>query len=84
MSLLQMEAGYQNGESDIDAIDFQIQLGYGLFGFRYRTTHYDEAEPDDEMDIEQFHFLSRMLFTTMLEMDLGVGMFTYIHPREYY
>lgn len=66
---------YQNVDSNIDASDYRAEFGYGPFGFQVRKTAYVERNPDDKLDINQFHALYRMSIGNKVEIDLGMGVF---------
>jgi len=70
---LRLDLNYQNVESDVEALDSRLEAGYGPFGVQARITHYNEQEPEDELDIQQFHLLYRMSFGNHVEIDLGAG-----------
>jgi len=74
--LLRLDMSYQNVESDVAALDARVELGYGPLGIQYRYTTYREDEPDDTLDVTQFHFLYRMSFMATMGIDVGVGVFT--------
>lgn len=71
-----IDVNYQSVNSDIDARDSRVELGFGPFGVQYRRTKYDEDNPDDSLTIEQWHGLYRMSLGDYLEIDLGYGRFT--------
>lgn len=70
---VRVDAGYQAVESDVDAIDARLEVGFGPFAVQGRGTHYREDDPDDELDLMQAHALYRMSFGSKVEVDLGVG-----------
>jgi hypothetical protein len=68
-----VDAAYQLVESDVDAWDLRAELGFGPFAVQVRETHYDEGEPDNDLDLVQAHFLWRMTVIKQLEIDAGLG-----------
>lgn len=73
LPFVRVDAAYQLVESDVDAWDLRAELGFGPFAVQARETHYDEGEPDDDLDLVQAHFLWRMTVVKQLEIDLGIG-----------
>lgn len=72
---VRFDYGYQNVESDIDASDYRVEFGYGPLGFQVRKTFYVEDDPNDKLDVTQFHALYRMSLGNRVELDLGLGVF---------
>jgi hypothetical protein len=76
ISFARIDVAYQFVESDVDALDYRAEFGYGPFAIQTRYTCHQEKEPPDELDVSQLHFLYRMSFGNTLEMDMGVGRMT--------
>ena len=72
LPFIRLDTGFQYVDSDIDALDFRLEVGAGPFGAQFRQTHYDERIPVDELDIKQWHLMTRMS-AKYLEVDLGLG-----------
>jgi len=72
---VRFDYGYQNVDSHIDASDYRVEFGYGPLGFQVRKTSYVEDDPDDKLDVNQFHVLYRMSLGNKIEIDLGLGVF---------
>jgi len=64
---------YQAVDSNIRALGYSLELGYGPFGGEFRHTHYSERNPHDTMDIYQGHGLFRMCSPAGLEADIALG-----------
>lgn len=73
LPFVRADAAYQLVESDVDAWDVRAEVGFGPFAVQGRETHYDEAKPDDDLDLVQAHFLWRMTVVQQLEIDAGIG-----------
>jgi len=72
---VRLDTSYQNVESDVDAFDYRVELGYGPFGIQTRQPRYREEDTSDELDIYQTHALYRMSIGNNVEIDLGLGQF---------
>ena len=67
------DIAYQDVESDVTAMDYQFELGYGWIAFFLRSTVYEEKEPDDELEMLQYYGLYRMSINDQVEVDIGIG-----------
>ncbi|NOY68419.1 MAG: hypothetical protein GXP53_02850 [Deltaproteobacteria bacterium] len=63
----------QNLESDVNALDFRAEVGYGPFALHYNQTRFHENEPKDKLDLIRIYGVYRMSFSTLVELDLGLG-----------
>ena len=68
-----LDFNYQDVQSDVIGLDGRVEIGYGPFGLQFRRTHYEEVEPNDELDLIQINGLYRMSFSKSFELDLGLG-----------
>ena len=68
-----LDANYQAVESDVYALDWRIEGGYGPVGIQFRQTDYREENPPDNLRIIQIHGLGRLSFGHSMEIDLGLG-----------
>jgi hypothetical protein len=71
--IVRFDAAYQNVESDVEALDLRLQLGYGPLGFEINQTRYEEDEPPDHLDLYRLYGLWRMSYGERIEVDLGLG-----------
>jgi hypothetical protein len=68
-----LDVAYQNVASDIRALSYSLELGYGALGADFRQTHYREDQPKGTLNIYRFHALSRMCAMDNLEVDFALG-----------
>ena len=73
MANLRLDAGYQNLQSDVRAIDGGIEIGSGHYALHHRSTHFYETQPDDVLRIRQTHLLWRATTQPGVEADFGIG-----------
>jgi hypothetical protein len=71
--IARLDISYQDVESDVSAMDYRGEVGYGPVALQVRETHYAEERPDDDLDILQIHMLYRMSIGEKIEIDLGFG-----------
>ncbi len=76
LAFMRIDGGYQAVEGDVNAYDYQIELGYGPVGVQYNKTHYYESDTDDKMQLSRLYGLYRMSLFTEFELDLGLGRLT--------
>lgn len=50
-----------------------FEAGFGPVGMHARHTIHDEENPDDELELINWHLLYRMSLGPYVEIDLGVG-----------
>jgi hypothetical protein len=79
---LRIDASYQKVKSDVDALNYSVDGGYGPIGIRFAGAHFKEQNPDDTMDITQIYGLYRMSYGGMVEIDIGVGSFSICGEHE--
>jgi hypothetical protein len=73
---LYVDIRYQGVESDVNAFDGGLEVGYEFVGADFRYTHYVEDDPPDELDVYQWHGLLRWAATDKFEIGLGCGTMT--------
>ena len=73
MPLLRLDATYQNVESDVEAIDFRAEAGYGWLALHFNQIHYEEDDTGDELDLRYLHVMFRLPLGSRLEWHMGVG-----------
>jgi hypothetical protein len=73
LPFVRFDASYLAIESDVDAFDYRVQLGYGTFAFELNQTRYEEDEPADRLDLYRLYGLLRLSFGDKIEVDLGLG-----------
>lgn len=59
--------------SDISALDYDFELGYGPYAFKYRHTSFEEKNPRDEMDLIQYLLFIRLSPASTWEYGIGLG-----------
>ena len=77
------DVSWQHVNSDMEAIDYRVQVGYGPFALDYNQTRFNEWDPDDGMDIHRVMALLRISSHDQFEIDLGVGTFTIDGERNH-
>ena len=70
------DINYQYVDSDIKAIDGEVEAGYELFGAKIRRTHFSESPINDTLDITQYLGLIRISSSPKFELDLALGALT--------
>lgn len=50
---------WQYVDSDIDADDVRVEVGYKVLAFHARTTRYDDSSADEKLDINQYYGVLR-------------------------
>ncbi len=70
-----VDVAFREVSSEIDSMDYRLELGYGAFAFRYEQSRYEE-EPDDELDLIRWQGVYRMSFSEKVELDVGLGQLT--------
>lgn len=73
---LRLDAVYQDIESDVDAMDYRAELGYGPVAVHYNLTHLNEDDPDDALVLHRLYGMYRMSFGSRFEWDFGAGILT--------
>lgn len=73
LPFFQYEHKYLRVNSDIDARDNGLEIGYGPYGFSCRHTKFTEENPSDELSLTQYHLLLRFSRTSSREFGLGIG-----------
>lgn len=71
--LIRMDAAYQAVESDVEALDGRLQLGYGPLAFEFNGTWFQEEDPSARLEIYHLYGLYRLSYGQNVEIDLGVG-----------
>ena len=70
---LRLDAVYQNIESDVEAMDYRGEIGYGPVAAHYNLTQLEEDDPDDTLDLHRVYLMYRMMFGSRFELDMGAG-----------
>ncbi len=70
--LVRFDFGYQNVESDVDAMDYRFEVGVDHLALQWRRTTYAETTPADDLDYDQGHVLFRF-YDANFEIDFGLG-----------
>lgn len=70
---LRANIGFQDVAGDVRALDTLVEVGFASVGFQVRRTAYEEVEPDDRLNVTQYHGLYRMSFGGATEVDMGFG-----------
>lgn len=73
---LYVDVRYQAVESNVNAFDGGLEVGYEFIGADFRYTHYVEDDPPDELDVYQWHGLLRFAATERFELGVGCGTLT--------
>lgn len=68
-----LDIGYQNVESDVEALDWRLEGGYGPIGIHFDRTRYREDNPRDDLALTRVYGLYRMSFGSEVEVDIGLG-----------
>ncbi len=70
------DIAWQYIKSDIEAIDYRVQAGAGMFAIDFNHTRFNEWYPSDGMDIYRAFGLLRLSANNVFELDLGLGTYT--------
>jgi hypothetical protein len=70
---VRFDAAYQDVDSDVEAFDYRVQVGYGPVGVELHQTRYWEQQPPDSLDIYRVYGLYRLSIGNSLEVDVGLG-----------
>lgn len=73
LPFFQYDHRYLRVNSDIDARDNGLEIGYGPYAFSCRHTKFSEDDPSDELTLIQYHLLARISRTGSAEYGLGLG-----------
>lgn len=73
LPFFQYEHKYLRVNSDLDARENGLEIGYGPYGFSCRHTEFREENPSDELSLTQYHLLLRISRTSSREFGLGIG-----------
>jgi hypothetical protein len=73
LPFIRLDASYQAVESDVEAFDYRIQVGYGPIAFELNQTRYAEEEPSNQLDLYRLYGLFRLSYGNKIEVDLGLG-----------
>lgn len=73
LPFFQYDHKYLKVNSDIDARENGLEVGYGPIGFSYRQTGFCEETPSDELTLTQYHLLLRISRKSSGEFGLGIG-----------
>ncbi|MBE9503467.1 MAG: hypothetical protein IME96_04770 [Proteobacteria bacterium] len=67
---------FEKRESDVNAHDSRLEVGYGPLAIHYNKTRYEEENPSDELDVKRVYGLYHMSLGSQVEVDLGLGKLT--------
>jgi hypothetical protein len=73
------DLNWQSIDSDNDAIDVRLELGYKALGLQIRTTKYEDSQADLTQRVNQYYGLLRYglqyrdLFPGVIELAFGLG-----------
>lgn len=81
--LVRFDMAYHNIESDVSAVEYRGEVGYGPLALAFQQTHYQEDNPADELDLFYGYAIYRMSFGSKLEVDAGCGVFA-INGEEHH
>lgn len=70
---VRFDAAYQDVQSDVEAFDYRVQVGYGPLALELNQTRYWEQAPPDSLDIYRVYGLYRLSIGNVLEVDTGLG-----------
>jgi len=73
LPFVRFDGTYQRVSSDVKALDYRMELGYGPAAIHFDQTRFKESNPDDTLKLTQGYALYRMSFGTMVEFDIGLG-----------
>ncbi|MBN1362307.1 MAG: hypothetical protein JW993_17055 [Sedimentisphaerales bacterium] len=73
LPIVRFDFAYFNLQSDVEAMDYRAQVGYGPFAVELNPTFYEEEIPADDLDIYRIWGLYRMSITDRIEFDFGAG-----------
>gem|GEM_PF-6089676 len=73
LPFVRLDGTYQGVSSDVKALDYRMELGYGPAAIHFDQTRFKESNPDDTLKLTQIYALYRMSFGTMVEFDIGLG-----------
>lgn len=73
LPFFQLEPKYLSVNSDICALDYELELGYGPYALRCRHTSFAEISPRDRMDLTQYLLFLRLSTASSLEYGFGMG-----------
>lgn len=73
LPFLQYEHNYVKVNSDIDARENGLEVGYGPIGFSCRQTDFREEDPSDELTLNYYHLLLRISGSSSGELGIGIG-----------
>lgn len=73
LPFVQLEQKNIRVNSDISALDYDFELGYGPYAFKYRHTSFEEKNPRDEMDLIQYLLFIRLSPASTWEYGIGLG-----------
>jgi len=77
---MRVDYNWQYINSNLNAQDVRLELGYKVIGFLGRYTQYSQSDPNDEMTIDQYYLTLRYgvsdpdINLDGLEVVLGIGM----------
>jgi hypothetical protein len=76
LPFVRVESNFRLVDAEIRAIDLRTEAGYGLLGFQYNTSQYQDNIAHDTLVVSEQYCLYRMTIASGCEMDLGLGQLT--------
>ncbi len=73
MPFIRVHGSYQNVETDIFAVDWRGELNLIIIGLQGRFTTYYEDDPDDEMEVTQYHVFLNIPIKDIASIGFGIG-----------
>jgi hypothetical protein len=70
---VRLDFAYQEVQSDVEALDYRAQVGYGPFALELNQTRYEETDPSSRLDFYRLWGLYRLSYSERIEVDLGAG-----------
>lgn len=73
LPMLRFDFGWHSVESDVQAFDYGLEIGYSALAVRGRTITYREEDPGDSLDLSSVLVLYRIPLSRDVEFDAGLG-----------
>ncbi len=73
LPFVRLDFAYLDVESDVEALDYRAQVGYGPFAVELNQTRYEEEDPSSQLDFYRIWGLYRLSYGERIEIDLGAG-----------
>lgn len=73
LPLVRFDFAHFDLQSNVEALDFRLQAGYGPFAVEINPTFYKEQAPAANLDLYRIWGLYRLTYHNRIEVNLGVG-----------